>query len=211
MGKNIIKAGFLAVLILSAGAVQAADKMKKGLESAVFAGGCFWCVEKDFDHVKGVVETTSGYTGGILLNPTYRQVTAGRSGHYEAVEIKYDPKIVTYKQLVEVFWRTVDPTDGGGQFCDRGQSYAPAIFANSPEQQKIAEMSLATLKKSGALKRPVKTPILKAAKFYPAEGYHQNYYKKNPIRYNFYRKSCGRNARVKEVWGDQAYQGVEKH
>tara|TARA_Y100001936_G_scaffold254181_1_gene326775 strand:+ start:50234 stop:50626 length:393 start_codon:yes stop_codon:yes gene_type:complete len=130
MGKKLIKAGLLAALVLSAGAVHAADDMKKGLKTAIFAGGCFWCVEKDFDHVKGVVETTSGYTGGILLNPTYKQVTAGRSGHYEAVEIKYDPKIVTYKQLVEVFWRTVDPTDSGGQFCDRGQSYAPAIFAN---------------------------------------------------------------------------------
>lgn len=210
MGKKLITAGFLAALILSAGAVQAADDMKKGLKTAIFAGGCFWCVEKDFDHVKGVVETTSGYTGGILINPTYRQVTAGRSGHYEAVEIKYDPKIVTYKQLVEVFWRTVDPTDGGGQFCDRGQSYAPAIFFKSPEQEKIAEMSLAALKKSGVLKRPIRTPILKAAKFYPAEGYHQNYYKKNPIRYGFYRKSCGRDARVKELWGKQAYQGVDK-
>jgi peptide-methionine (S)-S-oxide reductase len=209
MGKNIIKAGFLAVLISSASAVQAADKITKGLETAIFAGGCFWCVEKDFDHVKGVVENTSGYIGGVIINLTYRQVTADRSGHYEAVAIKYDPKVITYKQMLDVFWRSVDPTDGGGHFCDRGQSYATAIFAVTPEQKKLAEMSRTELKKSAVLKRPIVTPVLADAKFYPAEGYHQGYYKKNPIRYNFYRRSCGRDARVKELWGDQAHQGIK--
>ena len=185
--------------------------LPKGAEVAIFAGGCFWCVESDFDQVPGVLRTVSGYTGGSVKNPTYDTVTAGGSGHREAVQIVFDPKKVSYAQLVEIFWRSVDPTDDGGQFCDRGESYKTAIFATSAEQKRIAEASKNRLAKSGILKRPVVTPIEAAGTFYPAEGYHQNYYKKNPLRYKFYRYSCGRNARIKEVWGKQAMRGIKDH
>lgn len=217
---QILKTGFIsAVLTLFAltapigtAAVAAADsKPMKGEAVAIFAGGCFWCVESDFDHVPGVTRTISGYTGGMLRNPTYRQVTAGNSGHIEAVQIYYDPKKTSYETLLDVFWRSVDPTDSGGQFCDRGESYATAIFASTPEQKKIAEASRAKLKKSSVLERPIVTPVRAAAQFYPAEGYHQNYYIKNPLRYKFYRLSCGRDARVKELWGEEAHKGIKKH
>ena len=211
-----VMAGALSLLTITAMPhAMAAGEMKsmsaKGEGIATFAGGCFWCVESDFDHVPGVTKTISGYTGGILKDPTYRQVTAGNSGHIEAVQIYYDPKKTSYEKLLEVFWRSVDPTDSGGQFCDRGESYATAIFANTPEQKKVAEASLARLKKSGVLKRPIVTPIRTAGTFYPAEGYHQDYYTKNPLRYKFYRLSCGRDARIKELWGDQAHKGIDKH
>lgn len=176
----------------------------KGLAAATFAGGCFWCVEADFDKVPGVVRTVSGYTGGHLKDPTYRQVSAGGTGHREAVRILYDPEKVSYEELLGVFWRNVDPTDDGGQFCDRGPSYETAIFANSPEQRRLAEASKRKLEDSGALDKPVVTPIETAGEFYPAEEYHQDYYKKNPIRYKFYRYSCGRDARLEELWGDKA-------
>ena len=206
----------LSVLTLTAAmdATAAADVQTmpaKGEAVATFAGGCFWCVESDFDQVRGVTRTVSGYTGGTLKDPTYRQVSAGNSGHIEAVQIYFDSKKTDYKALLDVFWRSVDPTDTGGQFCDRGDSYATAIFANSPKQKKIAEASLATLKKSGVLKRPVVTPVRTASVFYPAEGYHQDYYKKNPLRYKFYRLSCGRDARIRELWGDDAHKGIKKH
>ncbi|MCZ6812776.1 MAG: peptide-methionine (S)-S-oxide reductase MsrA [Alphaproteobacteria bacterium] len=208
----------LAVLALSlavAAAALAAQEnvapaVPKGADIAIFAGGCFWCVEADFDGVPGVLGTVSGYTGGALKNPTYETVTAGGSGHREAVRIVFDPKLVSYAKLVEVFWRSVDPTDDGGQFCDRGESYKTAIFAKSPEHKRIAEASKERLQKSGVLKRPVVTPIEAAGAFYPAEGYHQDYYKKNPIRYNLYRYGCGRNARLKELWGRQALSGIKK-
>lgn len=178
---------------------------------ATFAGGCFWCVESDFDHVPGVTRTISGYTGGNLKDPTYRLVSAGNSGHIEAVQIYFDPRKTSYEALLDVFWHSVDPTDTGGQFCDRGDSYATAIFANSPEQKKIAEAGLARLNKSGVLKRPVVTPVRTASAFYPAEGYHQDYYTKNPLRYKFYRLSCGRDARIRELWGADAHKGIKKH
>lgn len=177
---------------------------------AIFAGGCFWCVESDFDHVPGVVKTISGYTGGTTSNPTYEQVGGGGTGHIEAVEIHFDPKKVTYAQLVEVFWRSVDPTDDGGQFCDRGETYRTAIFARTPEQRRIAEASKAKVEKSGILKQSIVTPIRDAGPFWPAEDYHQDYYEKNPIRYNFYRYSCGRDARIRALWGDQALKGIKK-
>lgn len=183
----------------------------KGEAVATFAGGCFWCVESDFDHVPGVARTISGYTGGLLKDPTYRQVSAGNSGHVEAVQIYYDPGKTSYEALLDVFWHSVDPTDTGGQFCDRGDSYATAIFANTAEQQKIAEASRARLNKSDVLKRPIVTPVRTAGAFYPAEGYHQDYYRKNPLRYKFYRLSCGRDARIKELWGADAHKGIEKH
>ena len=159
----------------------------KGAEVATFAGGCFWCVESDFDKVPGVVRTISGYTGGLLKSPTYKQVSAGGTGHREAVQIFYDSKKVSYEKLLDIFWRSVDPTDAGGQFCDRGRSYETAIFANSPAQRRLAEASKQKLEKSGVLKKPIVTPIETAGAFYPAEDYHQDYYKKNPLRYKFYR------------------------
>lgn len=180
-------------------------------EIAIFAGGCFWCVESDFDKVPGVLRTVSGYTGGSVKNPTYETVSAGGSGHREAVQVAFDPKKVSYADLVEVFWRTVDPTDAGGQFCDRGDSYKTAIFATTAEQMRVAQASKERLASSGVLKSPVVTPVLRAGPFYPAEDYHQNYYKKNPLRYKFYRYGCGRDARLKEVWGDQAMRGIKGH
>jgi peptide-methionine (S)-S-oxide reductase len=174
---------------------------------ATFAGGCFWCVEADFDHVPGVVDTVSGYTGGTSQNPTYHS----HAGHREAVQITYDPAKVTYERLLHVFWRSVDPTDKHGQFCDRGHSYSTAIYANSEDQLAEAMASKAELEKSGKVDGSIVTPIEKAGTFWPAEDYHQDYYKKNPYRYNFYRFSCGRDARLKEVWGDEAMDGIEDH
>ena len=181
------------------------------LAVATFAGGCFWCVESDFDAVPGVVETISGYTGGTVGNPTYKQVTAGGTGHREAVQIRYDPKQVSYERLLHVFWRSVDPTDDGGQFCDRGESYQTAIFVGSEEQRLLAEASREALEQSEVLDAPVVTPIEMAGAFYPAENYHQDYYTKNSVRYRFYRFSCGRDSRVQQVWGDQAHDGIERH
>lgn len=167
---------------------------------AIFAGGCFWCVEADFEKLPGVIEAISGYTGGHVENPTYKQVTREGTGHYEAAKIIYDPAQISYSELIEHFWTTIDPTDNGGQFCDRGNSYRPAVFANA-EQINIAEKSLATLKRSGRLSNPVKTPVLKSSTFYDAEDYHQDYYKKNPVRYKYYRNGCGRDKRIEQVWG----------
>ncbi|MEO1015542.1 MAG: peptide-methionine (S)-S-oxide reductase MsrA [Pseudomonadota bacterium] len=176
------------------------------LEEAVFAGGCFWCVEADFDKVPGVRETISGYTGGHLENPKYKDVTRENTGHYEAVRVVYDPAEVSYSELVEYFWRHVDPTDAGGQFCDRGDSYRTAIFA-TPDQRDTAEASKAALEASGVLSNPVVTPVLDAATFWEAEAYHQNYYRKNRLRYRYYRSACGRDARVKEVWAGERVSG----
>ena len=182
-----------------------------GLATATFAGGCFWCVESDFDAVPGVVETVSGYTGGTAADPTYKQVTKGGTGHREAVQIRYDPKRVSYERLLHVFWRSVDPTDDGGQFCDRGESYQTAIFVGNEEERRIAEASKEALALSQVLDAPVVTPVEAATEFYPAEGYHQDYYTKNPVRYRFYRFSCGRDSRVQQLWGDQAHEGIERH
>lgn len=179
-------------------AAQPAAKPQQAA-SAVFATGCFWCTESDYDKVPGVISTTSGYTGGKLANPTYKQVSAGNTGHIESVRVVYDPRRVSYAALVDRALHTSDPLDGGGQFCDRGDQYRSAIFVASPEERRIAQA--AVQKASRQLGRPVQTSILPASKFYPAEGYHQDYYKKNPVRYKFYRYACGRDARVKEVWG----------
>jgi peptide-methionine (S)-S-oxide reductase len=190
---------FSALLVGSAFNVNAAE-----LEVATFAGGCFWCVEKDFEHVKGVKDAVSGYTGGLLPSPTYRN----HGQHIEAVRITYDPSIVSYKELVDVFWRSVDPTDDGGQFCDRGNSYRTAIFANNEEQKAIAERSKAELESSGVLNAPVATPVRVAGPWTDAEDYHQDYYKKSPIRYKFYRYNCGRDQRIQKLWGEQAHAGI---
>ncbi len=188
----------LALIFTTLGTVGQA----KSLQTAIFAGGCFWCVESDFDHVEGVVETISGYTGGTTANATYKQVGRGGTGHYEAVKITYDEDVVSYEELLYVFWRTVDPTDAGGQFCDRGDSYRTAIFATNNAQAAAAEASKAAL--NGRLSGPIVTPILAASDFLDAEGYHQNYYKTNKLKYKFYRSRCGRDARVAQLWGDEA-------
>jgi peptide-methionine (S)-S-oxide reductase len=172
-----------------------------GLAKATFAGGCFWCVESDFDKVPGVVSTTSGYIGGKVANPTYEQVSSKSTGHAEAVEIVYDPKRVSYEQLLEYFWRTIDPTTKDRQFCDAGSPYRTAIFALDAQQLAAAKASLAALEKTKPFKEPVVTEIALGGPFYAAEDYHQDYYKKNPVRYKYYRTSCGREARVTQLWG----------
>ncbi len=174
------------------------------LAKATFAGGCFWCVEADFDKVEGVISTTSGYIGGRVPSPTYEQVSAGGTGYVEAVEIAYDPRKVNYEKLLEVFWVNVDPTVKDRQFCDVGSQYRTAIFVHDEAQRRAAEASKAALEKNKPFKAPIVTPIETATKFYPAEEYHQDYYKKNPIRYKFYRSGCGRDARLRELWGDAA-------
>ena len=171
---------------------------------ATFAGGCFWCVEADFDKIDGVISTTSGYIGGTVANPTYEQVSAKSTGHAEAVEIVYDPRKVTYDRLLEYFWRTTDPTAKDRQFCDAGTPYRHAIFANGAEQLAAAKASLAALEKTKPFKEPIVTEIMLATRFYLAEDYHQDYYKKNPVRYKYYRNGCGRDARLKQLWGDLA-------
>jgi len=172
-----------------------------GMAKAIFAGGCFWCVESDFDKVPGVVSTTSGYIGGKLPNPSYEQVSAKVTGHAEAVEIVFDPKRVSYEQLLEYFWHTIDPTTKDSQFCDTGSPYRTAIFTLDGQQLAAARASLAALEKSKPFKEPIVTEIALAGPFYAAEDYHQDYYKKNPIRYKYYRTSCGRDARVTQLWG----------
>jgi peptide-methionine (S)-S-oxide reductase len=171
---------------------------------AVFAGGCFWCVESDFDKVAGVVSTTSGYIGGTTAKPTYEQVSAHTTGHAEAVEIVFDPARVSYAQLVEHFWRTIDPTTRDRQFCDAGSPYRTAIFALDAEQLRIAVASRSALAKSKPFKEPIVTAVVPATTFYPAEDYHQDYYLKNPLRYKYYRTNCGRDARLKQLWGAAA-------
>ena len=171
------------------------------LEVATFAGGCFWCMEEAFDEVPGVVSTTSGYTGGRIDEPTYEQVSAGGTGHFEAVVVVFDPKAVTYADLLRAFWHNVDPTDDGGQFCDRGSQYRSAIFVRNERQRVLAEASKREIETGRSL--GVATKILPAATFWPAEDYHQDYYRKNPVRYRFYKFNCGRKARLEEVWGQE--------
>jgi peptide-methionine (S)-S-oxide reductase len=172
--------------------------------TAIFAGGCFWCTESDFDKVPGVSETTSGYINGMRVNPTYEEVSSGKTGHTEAVKVTYDPSVVTYSQLVEYFWKTIDPTVKNEQFCDRGTQYRSGFYALDEEQLKIAQASKDALMKSARFKE-IHTEVVKAStQFYPAEEYHQDYYKKNPLRYKHYRTGCGRDARLKLVWGDAA-------
>jgi peptide-methionine (S)-S-oxide reductase len=172
---------------------------KPGQAVATFAGGCFWCVESDFDHVPGVVSTTSGYTGGHVANPTYHQVSAGGTGHAESVEVIYDPKKVSYQQLLTYFWHHIDPTVKDQQFCDHGNQYRTAIFVHNDEERKLAEAS--KKKVEAELKVPIYTQIVNASRFYPAEEYHQDFYEKNPVKYKFYRWNCGRDQRVKAIWG----------
>ena len=189
----------IASMLLPAAAQQRTD-----VEVATFAGGCFWCVEADFDKVDGVVSTISGFMGGKKENVSYKEVTAGGTGHKEVVQITFDPKKVSYERLVHVFWRTIDPLDANGQFCDKGDSYTTAIFTHSDEQMKVAAAGKKAIEESGRFKQPIVTEIRPASHFSKAEEYHQDFYKKDPGRYFSYRAGCGRDQRVKALWGAEA-------
>jgi len=190
----------MAVSILPIQAM--AESSMTEIETAIFAGGCFWCTESDFDKVKGVLATTSGYIGGHKNNPTYKQVSAGNTGHAEAVKLEYDPKQVSYTELLAVFWRNIDPTTPNAQFCDHGSQYRSAIFYMNDEQKKLAQESRSALEMSKPFKEPIVTEITQASQFYPAESYHQNYHYRNPLRYKYYRYGCGRDARLEQLWGE---------
>ena len=195
------KIGLITAVALFALAAVTAQAQSTRAE-AVFAGGCFWCMEKPFDQMEGVLSTTSGYSGGHTKNPTYEEVTRGGTGHAEVVQVIYDPRRVSYEELLYVYWRNVDPFDSGGQFCDRGASYRPAIFYADDEQRSAARRSRREME--NRLGRGISVEITEFDAFYAAEDYHQNYYARNPIRYTFYRSACGRDARLREVWGDEA-------
>ena len=173
-------------------------------EVATFAGGCFWCMEAPFDKLPGVISVTVGYTGGHVKNPTYEQVSAGGTGHAESVQIVYDPGKISYEKLLDVFWHNIDPTVKNRQFCDIGSQYRSAIFYHTEEQKALARKSKETLEKTKPFKGPIVTEITPASEFYPAEEYHQHYYKKNPIRYKYYRYGCGRDQRLEQLWGKDA-------
>jgi peptide-methionine (S)-S-oxide reductase len=194
-----LRGGFVGVFADEREAASDALADSQTTATATFAAGCFWCVESDFDKVAGVISTTSGYTGGQVKNPSYEQVSAGGTGHAEAVEIVYDPARVTYEQLLDHFWKNVDPLSAHRQFCDVGDQYRPAIFVHDDAQRAAAETSKARIQQR--FKQPVVVQIVAAGPFYKAEGYHQDYYKKNPVQYRYYRWSCGRDARLKDLWG----------
>jgi len=200
----------LAAAMLSPMAAMASDvsahsgSMTKSTETAIFAGGCFWCMQHPYDAVDGVIATTVGYTGGHKKNPTYSEVSAGGTGHAEAIRIVYDPQKVSYAQLLDIFWHNIDPLTANAQFCDRGHQYRSAIFYLNDKQRRLAEASRQALQKSGRFAAPIVTEITAAGEFYPAEAYHQDYYRKNPIRYKFYRSTCGRDRRLHELWGNEA-------
>jgi peptide-methionine (S)-S-oxide reductase len=194
---RLLAAIFLFVSALFAAPGMAAPAARPATETAIFAGGCFWCVEHDLQAVPGVIDAVSGYTGGKLANPNYQEVVTETTGHFEAVKVTYDPARISYRQLVDRFFRLIDPTDAGGQFCDRGPSYSSAIFA-APTQTADAEAARAEVAR--LLRKPVATTILPAQTFWPAEDYHQDYAEKNRARYTFYRTGCGRDARVRSVW-----------
>ncbi|WP_462323989.1 peptide-methionine (R)-S-oxide reductase MsrB [Desulfoplanes sp.] len=190
-------------VVLAAASTQITRDNPSGLETATFAGGCFWCMESDFEILDGVVTVVSGYTGGNAANPTYDQVSSGTTGHVEAIQVVYDPTKIPYAFLVDWFWRHIDPTDAGGQFVDRGGQYTSAIFYHDLKQRDIATASRKALEQSGIVNSPIVTPIRKLETFYPAEAYHQDYYRENSIRYKFYRYRSGRDDFLKETWGDK--------
>ncbi len=198
-----ILAAFAALLACALAAPQAAAQAPKPAV-ATFAGGCFWCMEPPFDKLPGVISTTSGYMGGKKRYPTYEEVSAGWTGHTEVVQVAYDPAKVSYDQLLEVFWRNIDPTVKDKQFCDEGSQYRTAIFVHDDAQLKAAEASKAALDRTKPFKDALVTPIQLAGEFWPAEDYHQDYYLKNPVRYGYYRTGCGRDARLKQLWGAAA-------
>jgi len=202
----------LAVFILSllAMTISSADETAPTTENkdtavATFAGGCFWCMEGPFDELQGVISTTSGYTGGHTKNPTYKQTSTGRTGHTEAVQIVYVPDQVSYEKLLDVFWHNIDPTTPDQQFCDSGSQYRSEIFYHNDEQKQLAEASKTVLNNNKPFSEPIVTQISKASTFYAAEDYHQDYYKKNPIRYRYYRHGCGRDKRLEQLWGESSH------
>ncbi len=176
----------------------------ESLARATFAGGCFWCMEPPYDDLEGVVETISGFSGGHVSNPSYEAVVRGGTGHREVVQVVFDPEVVDYAELLQIFWRNVDPFDDGGQFCDRGDAYRTAIFAHDDQQLAQARASLEALEQSGRFDQAIVTPVLEFENFYAAEAYHQGYYRENPVRYKYYRWRCGRDSRLEEIWGDEA-------
>jgi len=199
MPRLLLSLLFALAVVGAAGAQEAAKPAKPERAIATFAGGCFWCVESDFDKVPGVLETISGYTGGHVANPTYEQVSSGTTGHAESVEVVYDPSKVSYRRLLTYFWHHIDPTVKDRQFCDYGNQYRTAIFVHDAEQRKLAQASKKQVE--AELKVPIYTQIVPAGPFYRAEEYHQNFYKKNPVKYHFYRWNCGRDQRVEQIWG----------
>ena len=206
-----MRRGAIAVLLLGAAGAAlaqspAASAAAGATAIATFAGGCFWCVESDFEKLPGVLSTTSGYPGGMVANPSYEQVSSKTTGHAESVEIAYDPKRISYEQLLTHFWHSIDPTTKDRQFCDVGSPYRTAIFVHGAAQRRAAEASLAELQKTKPFKEPIVTQIVDAGPFYPAEAYHQDYYRKNPVRYHYYRSACGRDARLAQLWGPLAGQ-----
>ena len=190
-----------ARVVVVAGALLAGGAAAQNTAKATFAGGCFWCMEPPYDKLPGVLSTTSGYMGGKKRSPTYEEVSTGTTGHTEVVQVVYDPAKVSYEKLLEVFWRNIDPTVRDQQFCDMGSQYRTAIFYHDEEQKRLAEASKAALEKSKPFKAPIVTPVQAAGEFWPAEDYHQDYYKKNPVRYKYYRTGCGRDERLKQLWG----------
>lgn len=191
-----------AVYFFASFDVIAVDNLSQPPSKTTFAGGCFWCMEQSFEALPGVIEVISGYTGGKSENPAYENVSGGASGHVEAIQVSYDPEKISYAELLEAFWHNVDPTNGKGQFCDIGKQYRSIIFYHDEEQKRLAEQSKVLLEKNKPFSGPIKTQIRPASEFYPAEKYHQNYYRKNPLAYKFYRFTCGRDKRLNELWGN---------
>lgn len=193
----------VAVLLIGAWSVQSTSQAAADATpgKAYFAGGCFWCMEEAFEKVEGVVSVVSGYMGGTVSDPTYEQVSAGRTGHAEAVEVSYDPAKVSYQKLLEAFWRNIDPVTPNAQFCDHGSQYRSAVFYGTEEEQRLSEESKSAIERSKRFSTPIVTQLVKASTFYPAEDYHQDYYKKNPIRYKYYKFNCGRAQRLEALWG----------
>jgi len=194
--KTLLGSAIGSLILTSALSSQAAT------QTMIVAGGCFWCVESDFEKIDGVIDVVSGYTGGHQENPTYKQVSSGKTGHYEAVEITFDDEKVSLETLANYYWKTIDPTDDKGQFCDKGTPYLTAMFYQNDEQKAVFEASLKNVEQTKPFDATIVTPIIAASTFYLAEDYHQSYYTKNPIRYNYYRSSCGRDSRIEELWGE---------
>jgi peptide-methionine (S)-S-oxide reductase len=199
--RALLAAAAVALLCTATAFAQAPKAAATATAVATFAGGCFWCMEPPYDKLPGVISTTSGYMGGSVKNPTYEAVSSGGTGHAEVVQVVYDPAKVSYEKLLDVYWRNVDPTVKDRQFCDVGSQYRTAIFVHTDEQRKAAEASKAALEKTKPFKDPIVTPVVAAGEFWPAEEYHQDYYVRNPVRYTYYRTGCGRDARLKALWG----------
>ena len=199
-----IQVDLFVPLLLICWCLLAPPANAQAIQKATFAGGCFWCMEQPFDSLPGVLSVMPGYTGGTKLNPTYQEVSSGSTGHAEAVEITYDPAKISYEKLLQVFWHNIDPTVKDRQFCDIGNQYRASIFFHNETQKKLAQASLEAASRQKTFKEPIVTDIVAAGIFYPAEEYHQHYYKKNPLRYRYYRSSCGRDKRLQELWGATA-------